>query len=131
MKNLIKNRLFWIETYQYTRNIYIFWPRKYINQLIIWIPNSCQFAWVRLTILWEWRLNGYFKFSTLPYEPSKGSKTNLPETRTCCYRTNSVLFLGTLLWNNFPRNVKESHSVAQFKEKIKELGNLTSCVVCR
>ena len=30
------------------------------------------------------------------------------------------------------RNIKESHSVEQFKEKIKELGNLTfSCFFCR
>ena len=44
----------------------------------------------------------------------------------------SLLFRGALLWNNLPRKVKESHPMEQFKEKIKELGNLMcSCVVCR
>ena len=70
----------------------------------------------------------YFNFSTLPYELRKRKKRNLPETRNCHYEINSLL----LLWNNLPRNVKESHSVAEFKEKIKEIGNLTcSYAVCK
>ena len=65
-----------------------------------------------------------FNFSTLPCKLRKGNKVNLPETRTC--------FRRALLWNNPLRNVKEGQSVAEFKEKIKELGNLTcSCVMCR
>ena len=67
----------------------------------------------------------YFNFSTLPYELKKGNKVNLPEIRTCHYGINSLLFHGPSVLNNLPRNVKESHSEAQFKEKIKELGNLT------
>ena len=117
MENLIMNCLFWIKAYQYTRNIYIFLATevyKSVNNL------NPQFMW------------NYFNFSTLPYKLRKGNKVNLPETRTCRYGINSLLFRGALLWNNLPRNVKESHSVAQFKEKIKELGNLTcSCVMCR
>ena len=74
----------------------------------------------------------YFNISSLPYELRKGNKENLPETGTCRYGINSLLFRGALLWNNLPRNVKESHSVAEFKEKIKEIGNLTcSGAVCR
>ena len=73
-----------------------------------------------------------FNFSTLPYELRKGKKLNLPETRTYRYGINSLLFHGALLWSNLPCNVKESHSVAQFKETIKELGKLTClCVVYR
>ena len=73
-----------------------------------------------------------FNISYLPYELRKGNKVNLPETRTCRYGINSLLFCGALLWNNLTRNVKESHSVAEFKGKIKEIGNFTcSCVVCR
>ena len=49
----------------------------------------------------------YFNFSTLPYELRKRKKRNLPETRNCHYEINSLL----LLWNNLPRNVKESHSL--------------------
>ena len=57
----------------------------------------------------------YFNTSTLPYELRKGNKVNLPETRTCRYGINYLLFRGALLWNNLPRNVKESHYVAEFK----------------
>ena len=71
----------------------------------------------------------HFNISTLPYELRKGNKVNLPETPTCTYGINSLFFRGALLRNNLPHNVKESHSVAEFKEKIKEIGNLTcSCV---
>ena len=73
----------------------------------------------------------YFNFSTLPYDLRKEIKENLPETWTCCYGID-LLFRGALLWNNLPRNVIESHSMVEFKEKIKEIGNVTcSCVVCR
>ena len=73
----------------------------------------------------------YFNFSTLCYELRKGNKVNLLEKRTSRCGVNSLLFRGALLWNNLPSKVKESHSVA-FKEKIKELGNLTYlCAVRR
>ena len=39
----------------------------------------------------------YFNISTLPYELRKSNKVNLPETRTCRYGINSLLFRGTLL----------------------------------
>ena len=64
-------------------------------------------------------------FSTLLNEMRKGNKVNLSETWTCLYGINSLLFRGSLLWNNLTRNVKESHSLEQFKEKIKKRGDLT------
>ena len=77
-------------------------------------------------------MRNYFNFSTLTYKLRKGNKVNLPETRTCHYGISSLLFRGALLWSNLPGNVKENHSVTQYKEKIKERGNLTySCVMCR
>ena len=76
-------------------------------------------------------MQNYFNISTLPDELRKGNKVNLPETRNCRYRINSLLFRGELLWNNLSRNAKESHSVAGFKEKIKEKKLTCSCVVCR
>ena len=39
----------------------------------------------------------YFNISTLPDELRQGNKVNLPETRTCRYGINSLLFRGTLL----------------------------------
>ena len=122
MRNLIMNFLFC----QYTRNIYIFWPQKFyksvhnLNPQFIWnYPFNSQphkmvehthiskFVWVCLTFLWDWRLKGYFNFSTLPYELRKGNKVNLLETRTCRYVINLVLFCGTLLWNSLLHYVKK------------------------
>ena len=77
-------------------------------------------------------MRNYFNFNNLTYELRKASNVNLPETWTCRYGINSLLFRGALLWNTLTRNVKENHSVAQFKKIVKGLGNLTcSCVVCR
>ena len=79
---------------------------------------SLQFMW------------NYLNFITLPYELWKGNKVNFPEKRTCRYGIKSLLFRGALLWNILPHNDKESHSLKDFKEKIKEIENLTcSCDV--
>ena len=40
----------------------------------------------------------YFNISTLPDELRQGNKVNLPETRTCRYGINSLLFREALLW---------------------------------
>ena len=80
---------------------------------------SVQFMW------------NYFNFSTLPHELRKGNKVILPETRSYCYGMKSLLFRGTLVWSSLPRNVKESHSVPEFKEIIREIGWTCSCAVYR
>ena len=73
----------------------------------------------------------YFNFGTLPHELRKENKVNLRETRSCCYGMNSLLFRGALLWSSLPRNVKESHSVPEFKEMIREIGLTCSCALYR
>ena len=43
----------------------------------------------------------------------------------------SLLFRGNLLWNNFPRAIKENLSNEELKKRMKEHGTLpSSCVVC-
>ena len=43
---------------------------------------------------------------------------------------NYLLFSGSLLGNTLPREIKESNSTEVFKEKLKEIGNLScTCTV--
>ena len=73
-----------------------------------------------------------FNFSTLPYELRKGNKVNLREKMDFPLRDKFYIISWSFAVEQLTRNIKESHSVEQFKEKIKELGNLTfSCVFCR
>ena len=110
------------ELFILNRDISIY--KKYLHFLATEVYQS--FNNLNLQFMWN-----YFNFSTLCYELRKGNKVNLLEKRTSRCGVNSLLFRGALLWNNLPSKVKESHSVA-FKEKIKELGNLTYlCAVRR
>ena len=44
---------------------------------------------------------------------------------------NSLLLQGSLLWNNLPREIKESLLTEEFLKRLKELGALPcSCIVC-
>ena len=46
----------------------------------------------------------------------KGSTLHLPPAHSTCHGTNSLLFRVSLLWNNLPREIKESLSTEKFKE---------------
>ena len=86
--------------------------KKHLHFLAMEIYRSVS----NLNLHYMWN---FFNFTTQPHELRKGNKVNLPETRTCRYGTNSVLFRGVLLWNNLPRIAKESHSMEQLRKKLR------------
>ena len=48
------------------------------------------------------------------------------------YGTNAVHFHGSLIWNNLPTVVKSSDSVLEFKNKIKNIGDIDcGYLICR
>ena len=74
----------------------------------------------------------YFKTIFFPYDLMKGNTFHLPPAHSTRHGINSLLFRGSLLWNNLPREIKESLSTEEFKKRLKEHGNLLcSCVVYR
>ena len=74
----------------------------------------------------------YFTKKDMPYSLRKGPALKLPKTRTLYYGTNSVHFRGSLIWNNLPADVKASKSLYDFKNRIKNIGNIDcGCVICR
>ena len=74
----------------------------------------------------------YFRNNPIPYDLRKGSKVFLPPTRSPRYGINSLLFQGSLLWNNLPSSVKNSETLNDFKLKLKNVGKIhCTCNVCR
>ena len=74
----------------------------------------------------------YFKYRNVPYNFRRGPVLFSPPTRSTIYGTNSVHFLGSLIWNRLPNLVKSSRSISEFKNVIKKIGNIDcGCMICR
>ena len=54
----------------------------------------------------------------------------LPKTQSFSYGTNAVHFRGSLTWNDLPAVVKCSDSLFEFKNKIKNIGDI-DILICR
>ena len=74
----------------------------------------------------------YFKYIKVPYNLRRGPVLFIPPARSTIYGTNSVHFLGSLIWNGLPNIVKSSKSISEFKNTIKKIGNIEcGCMICR
>ena len=68
----------------------------------------------------------------MPCNLRKGPTLGLPKTHSFYYGTNAVHFRGSLIWNNCLAVVKSSDSLFEFKNKIKNIGDIDSrCLICR
>ena len=74
----------------------------------------------------------YFTHKDMPYNLRKGPFLGLPKAHSFYYGTNAVHFRGSLIWNNLPAVVKSSDSLFEFKNKIKNIGDIDcGCLICR
>ena len=74
----------------------------------------------------------YFTRKDMPYNLRKGPFLGLPKAHSFYYGTNAVHFRGSLIWNNLPAVVKSSDSLFEFKNKIKNIGDIDcGCLICR
>jgi len=74
----------------------------------------------------------YFEEKTIPYSLRNGSKLTLPKTKSSRFGINSLRFRGSLLWNNLPMTLKNCQDLNEFKQELKNLGNIhCTCLVCR
>ena len=68
----------------------------------------------------------------IPYNLMKGQVILLPPARSTYYRTTSMHFRGSLIWNNFPSYIKSSRSFCEFKNNIKNFRNINcGCLICQ
>ena len=74
----------------------------------------------------------YFKYRKVPYNLRRDPVLFIPPARSSIYGTNSVHFLGSLIWNGLPNLVKSSRSISEFKNVIKKIGNIDcGCMICK
>ena len=69
--------------------------------------------------LWD-----YFNMNFFLYDLRKGNTLHLPPAHSTHHGINSLLLRSSLLWNNLPREIKESLSTEEFKKRLKEHGVL-------
>ena len=73
----------------------------------------------------------FFERNHTPYNLRRGDLLLLPPAKSIRYGVNSLAFRGSLLWNNLPPQVKESQSLEEFKNRIKNLRFIRcTCTVC-
>ena len=88
--------------------------QQHLQFLLTEIHNSTgilnpQFMW------------SYLKYGEVPYNLRRGPVLFIPPARSTTYCTNSVHFLGSLIWKHL---VKSSRSISEFKNSIKKFGNI-------
>ena len=76
------------------------------------------------------KLNPSFVWKTckeknIPYSLRRGISLFIPNANTQKYGINSLNFRGSVLWNNLPIKLKECKSLQEFKQLLKQSGNLT------
>ena len=74
----------------------------------------------------------YFKHRKVPHNLRHGPVLFISPLSSTFYGTNSVHFLGSLIWNGLPNLVKSTRSISEFKNVIKKIRNIDcECMICR
>ena len=67
----------------------------------------------------------FFERNHTCYNLRRGDLLLLPPAKSIRYGYNSLAFRGSLLWNNLPPQVKESQTLEEFKNIIKNLRSVS------
>ena len=117
MMNLYENLLSW------SQDISI--HQKHLRHLAIEVYK----ALTKLNPGFMWN---FFERNHIPYNLRRRDLLLLPPPKSTRYGVNSIAFRGSLLWNNLPPQVKESQTLEEFKNRIKNLRSIRcTCTVCR
>ena len=78
-----------------------------------------------------YKSTGTFKYREAPYNLKRGPVLFILPARSAMNGTNSVHFLGSLIWRKLTNLVKSSRSISEFKNVIKKIGNIDcGCMIC-
>ena len=72
-----------------------------------------------------------FVTNVVPYNLRGSTNLVLPKARTNLYGIDTVRFVGQKLWQNVPKEIKESQSLDIFKRNIKAIPLDCSCKLCK
>ena len=99
--------------------------QKHLRYLAIEVYKS-------LTMLNPGFMWNFFERNHTPCNLRRGDLLLLPPAKSIRYGVNSLAFRGSLLWNNLPPQVKESLTLEEFENRIKNLISIhCTCTVCR
>ena len=99
--------------------------QKHLRYLAIKVYNS-------LTMLNPGFMWNFFERNNIPYNLRRVHLLLLPPAKSTRYGVNSLAFQGSLLRNNLPHQVKESQTLEEFKNRIKNLNFIHfTCTFCR
>ena len=75
----------------------------------------------------------YFIENTITYNLRNGNRLLLlPPAKSVKFGINSLIFRGSLLWNNLPLNLKSCQTIDESKLELKRLGRIhCTCTMCR
>ena len=59
-------------------------------------------------------MSSYFRYREVPHDLRWGPVLFIPPTRSTIFGTNSVYFLGSLIWNKLHNLIKSSRSISEF-----------------
>ena len=69
--------------------------------------------------------------NVVPYNLRGNTNLVLPKTRTNLDGIDTVRFVGQKLWQNLPKEIKESQTLEIFKRNIKAIPLNCSCKLCK
>ena len=72
-----------------------------------------------------------FVTNVVPYNLRGSTNLIFPKARTNLYGIDTVRFVGQKLWQNVPKETKESQSLDIFKRNIKAIPLDCSCTLCK
>ena len=72
-----------------------------------------------------------FVTNAVPYNLRGSTNLVLPKARTNLYGIDTVRFVGQKLWENLPKEIKESKTLEIFKRNIKSTTLKCSCKLCK
>ena len=106
-------------------NNYISVHQKHLQYLAVEVYRTV--AEINPEFIWT-----YFPKGPIPYDLGKGNKVFLPLARSARYEINSLLFRGSLLWNNCSSSVQNSAALSKFTFRLKIRVEIhCTCNVCR
>ena len=77
-------------------------------------------------------LQELFTVKTSGHDLRRGEQLALPSTKTVKFGIQSLSFVGSLVWDRLPKDMKKSPSLNIFKSRLKMLPtNFCSCPICK
>ena len=118
-------RLWWIYENLLNRSDDISIHQKHLQYLAIEVYKSLP----KLNSGFMWN---FFEKNHAPYNLRQGDLLFLLPAKSFCHVVNSLGCRGSLLWSNLAPQIKESQTLEEFKNRIKNLRSIhCTCTVCR